>query len=56
MNFNTTASDFTTGRAFIDEVGYTPTRDTFSSALLRAAGTFGGGIALTAMLAVLVHH
>ncbi len=55
MNLNANA-DLTISRAFIDEATYDPSRDTFASVLLRAAGTFGGGLAVTALLAVLVHH
>jgi hypothetical protein len=50
------AADYSTARAFNDETGYNPSRDTFASVLVRVSGTFGGGLALTALLAVLVHH
>ncbi len=55
MNLST-AADYSTSRAFNDETGYRTAGDTFASMLLRVTGTFGGGLALTAMLAVLVHH
>jgi hypothetical protein len=55
MNLSTTA-DISNSRAFNDEVGYNPTRNTFASVLLRVAGTFGGGLAITTLLAIVVHH
>jgi hypothetical protein len=55
MNLSTTADDFNS-RAFNDETAYGTAGDTFASVLLRVTGTFGGGLALTAILAVLVHH
>jgi hypothetical protein len=53
MNLPMMAADGAMPRAFIDEVGYDITRDTLS-VLLRAAGSFVGGIALTSLFAALV--
>ncbi len=55
MNLST-AADYSNFRAFNDETGYDATSSTFASILLRVTGSFGGGLALTAMLAFLVHH
>jgi hypothetical protein len=46
----------TIARAFVDEIEFNPVRDTLGALLLRVTGTFGGGVAVTALLAALVHH
>lgn len=43
-------------RAFVDEIHVDPVKDTCSALLMRVTGAFGGGIAVTALLAALFHH
>ena len=52
---NTNYSD-TIARAFVDEIDVNPVQDTLGALLLRVTGAFGGGLAVTALLAILFHH
>ena len=52
---NTNYSD-TIARAFVDEIELDPIHGTFGAVLLRMTGAFGGGLAVTALLAALFHH
>lgn len=52
---NTNYSD-SIARAFVDEIEINPVHDTLGAIVLRVTGAFGGGLALTALLAALIHH
>ncbi len=44
----------TIARAFVDEIDLDPVRDTLAAIVLRVTGAFGGGLAVTALLASLL--
>ena len=52
---NTNYSD-TIARAFVDEIDVNPMQSTLGDTILRVTGAFGGGIAVTALLAAIFHH
>jgi hypothetical protein len=52
---NTNYSD-TIARAFVDEIRIDPIGETCSAVWLRVTGAFGGGLAVTALLAAIFHH